>query len=106
MTQQVSSTVLHEDEYWVICDYKGSGWFMPEDFGVRIYGFQSTACWDGYSCSFAIQDKQLQLLHLEISTDEKVAPLLNGRAFVLPDSEDHWICGNVRYLDVQLPIPF
>lgn len=111
MTYQKRDRVIFEDDSWVLEAWDSLGHsidsvFCPSDFGLRIKGVTSTACYRGYCCTYQIHNDFLQLSELEINLGTTTAPLLNGRQPIRKSPEDFYVCGNTNYSDVQLPIPF
>lgn len=86
MTTQVSDTLVFEGRRFRVEGVDGTPLFAPSDFGIEPVEL-STACYDGYYCTYEIVEQQLRLMdiHLGLSevdsatVDAGQGPLMFGR---------------------------
>ncbi len=61
--------------------------FDPTKYGFKPYG-NTTACWRGFWCDYAVEDGVLLMKRLYINTEDGVYPDFNGVSPVLPQTPD------------------
>jgi hypothetical protein len=115
MTAQIPDTVRYENANYSIAGIDGEGLFDPWEHGMQPISW-STACWHGFTNSYAIENGQLFLTSLEICLTEPTlaglkhvrkvkAPLLNGHA-AKDVSREEDSAFEYRYENLCLPVPF
>ena len=104
MTAQVPDSILLQGMEWVLVAWDGTGLFNPHDHGLRPE-WNSTDCYRGYICTYAIGDGSLRLRNvffhdLDFAGPEEVPPLFGAPG--------HWSNGYVSYSFPNLgaEIPF
>lgn len=78
MTAQFPDMVSYRDRSFVLAGIDGNGLFDPLAHGLSPKG-KCSACWRGFVVEYVVADGQLDLVRLNLSTDEN-PPLLFGVA--------------------------
>ena len=86
MTTQISDSLIYEGTPYQLVATSGGPLFDPNELGVATQEL-SSACWDGYYCTYAVEVQQLLLrdFHLGLSeadaqaADRGEGPVLLGR---------------------------
>jgi hypothetical protein len=78
MTAQISDSVTYRGKSYALAGKNGTGLFDPAAHGMKPVG-KGSACWRGFICSYAVQDRKLLLDALAVSLD-RPAPTLFGVA--------------------------
>jgi hypothetical protein len=98
VTTQAHDEFVYQGRKVLISAFTGRGIFCPVDFGLEPV-WNSTACYRGYLCRYAVEGGWLLLKWLEIVADEPMA-LLGG--WPCPDDT-----GRIHvYKDLPEPVPF
>jgi hypothetical protein len=65
MTEQISDSFEYEGRHYSIVDVNGDSLFNPIQYGIKPVSW-STACWNGYLCTYKIQHQMLYLNTLKV----------------------------------------
>lgn len=98
MTSQVSNTIGFQSNLYVVVDASNGYLFEPEALGFRPISL-STACYRGFICEYTIENDQLFLQNLEISTG--VVDKKSRRPALDPLPELGHVKPNLDYSEVQ-----
>lgn len=121
MTAQIGDTIVHQGCEYELAGVNGDGLFDPKQVDLEVV-MLSTACYDGFYCTYTIADEALLLTRLTVGFDENDQLLAeNGEGPIswgrLPQrdkyeavdmmtlkSEMHW--GDWYYAGFRHPIAF
>jgi len=101
MTAQMPNIFQYRGQQYSIAGISGTGFFNPQEHNLKPIGTCS-ACWDGYICSYTLQDQRLVLSELRIELNEP-APELFGIQPVPTSEPSFW---SAIYEGLQQPIPY
>ena len=74
MTAQIGDTVEYQGNDYSLAGINGEGIFDPGQIGLPVVMI-STACWDGFYCTYTVDDEALFLTRLTVGFDEKDSQL-------------------------------
>ncbi|UFS99587.1 hypothetical protein [Nocardia huaxiensis] len=77
MTSQQPDNVDYNGGRYELVGVRGSRLFDPEELGLELRPL-STACWRGFTCSYAVVDNRLILTNLALSIDNPPDELLGA----------------------------
>ena len=121
MTAQIGDKYTYENKTFTVVEMSSARLFNPRNFGMEPHS-NSSACWRGYWCEYAITDDELLLKNFHMFNRNDDYPPLNGvevsppeyLEFEGPRSNkngaekirilDH--CGHRIYRDVNMRIPY
>lgn len=101
MTAQISDSFLLEDRTTCLVASSGDFFFHPMSLGIRPH-FASTACMDGYHCTYGLEQGQLVVKELSVSTLREVPPPIGD---IDPKKSDSVMFDYV-YEGLRLPMAF
>ena len=79
MTAQITDSFFFENNDYSLVALSAPIGFEPKDYGLEAYA-SSTACWRGYWCDYAVEEKKLFLERLYLYNAEGNYPDFNGVA--------------------------
>lgn len=69
MTAQIGDTVIYQDRDFSLAGINGDGLFDPKQIGLKVVMI-STACYDGFYCTYTVEDDSLFLTRLTVGFEE------------------------------------
>lgn len=99
MTAQIQDRVWYQDEEYVIVGVKGSGLFIPQDFGMAGV-MMSTGCYRGFYVTYGVEDGEFRLETMTIRAANGDYKPINGIKPVMHEWQ-----GGV-YSRINLRVPF
>jgi hypothetical protein len=88
MTAQFNDSIKIGTEYYAIAGIKGRGLFDPATLGIKTT-MMSTACYRGYTCTYALLDHTLCLTELHVSVLHTSNKPYRAPTLILVDDRTH-----------------
>ncbi len=110
MTAQIADRYAYEGKEYSIVAFSEQPPFLPQLYGLEPQR-ESTACWSGYWCTYAVKDGCLVLRKLHMHNSSGNFPPLNGREATFRRFENDppvWYEENTSadYENVELFLPY